>query len=116
MRPSLFALFKRGRYFHAPSVAGNSGKLLRVRGSIREAERFATAAIAFGWQHYPALKKHFWKTICRFPGDSPSASSKATILIEPEDWADLLIVNPVKRGRAVYVIECKIGADLKKHQ
>ncbi len=115
MQPSVFALFKRGKYFHASPIAASGDKLLRVRGNVREAERFAAAAIAFGWRHHPALRNHFWNTICRFPGDPP-LSSKATILIEPEDWADLLIVNPVKTRRLVYVIECKIGADLRRHQ
>jgi hypothetical protein len=116
MNPSVFALFKRGKYFHSAPPPSNTGrKLLRVRGNTREAERFAAAAIAFGWRHYPALRNHFWKTVCHLAGDPP-LSSKATISIEPEDWADLLILNPVGDGRLVYVVECKIGADLKKHQ
>jgi hypothetical protein len=115
MRPSFFSLFKRGKYFHAAPLPSNDEKLIRVRGNTREAERFAAAAIAFAWQHHSPLREHIWRTICHFPGDPP-LSSKATIAIEPHDWADLLIVNPVKDGRFVYVIECKIGAPVDKHQ
>jgi hypothetical protein len=82
---------------------------------MRETERFAAAAIAFGWMHHGAIRNHFFGKICRFPGDPP-LSSKVTISIEPEEWADLFIVNSTHRGRFVYVIECKIAAALKKHQ
>ena len=116
MKPSFFALFKRGKYFHAAPSSSNSGtKLLRVRGDTRERERFAAAAIAFSWQHHPRLREHIWDTLCRFRND-PRFSRSAKILVEPEDWADLLIVNPRGRKRFVYVIECKIGAGLLKHQ
>ena len=116
MRPSFFALFKRGKYFHTaqPPVRGN-GKLLRVRGNTREAERFAAAALGFAWQHDQQLRKRIWETLCQFRGDPP-LSRRATIHIEPEDWADLLVINRVKDRRFAYVIECKIAAPLEKQQ
>lgn len=116
MRPSFFSLFKRGKYFHSALPASKAdNKLLRTRGNTREAERFAAAAIAFAWQHHPGLRKHIWKTICHFRGDPP-LSRNATISVEPEHWADLLIINPLSKQRFIYVIECKIGAALAKHQ
>lgn len=115
MRPSIFALFKRGKYFHTAPTPTSSKDLLRARGNTREAERFAAAAIAFSWLHHPTLRRHFWNTVCRFPGDPP-LSRQSTISIEPEEWADLLITNPTRNGRFVYVIERKIGAKLEKHQ
>ena len=115
MTPSFFALFKRGKYFHPAPLPTTDKKLARVRGSTREAERFAAAAIAFAWQHHPPIRQHFWKKICWFPGDPP-LSSDAKILVEPERWADLLIVNPVEKQRFVYTIECKIHAGLDKYQ
>jgi len=116
MRPSFFALFKRGKYLHSTPLPSNPRrKLLRTRGDMQERERFAAAAIAFGWQYNQAVRKHVWRTICRFHGD-PEFGREATILVEPEEWADLLIINPSGRIRFVYAIECKIGAELKKHQ
>jgi len=111
---AFFALFKRGRYFHA-APSSSTGKLLRVRGDTQERERFAAAAIAFGWEYSIALRKHIWRTICRIRGD-PQFSQHATILIEPEEWADLLVINPSGARRFVYAIECKIGAKLLDHQ
>ena len=50
MKPSFFALFKRGKYFHATApLVAKKGK--HIRGETREAERFAAAAIAFVWEH-----------------------------------------------------------------
>ena len=115
MRPSIFALFKRGKYFHTALAPRNNKDLLRARGYTREAERFAAAAIAFSWLHQPYLRRHFWNTVCCFPGDPP-LSVNSTISIEPEEWADLFITNPTRNGRFVYVIECKIAAPLEKHQ
>jgi hypothetical protein len=115
VRPSFFALFKRGKYFHPAPLPSATEKLVRVRGNTRETERFAAAAIAFAWEHHPPLKRHFWKTVCHFPGDPP-LSPAAEILVEPERWADLLIINRVGNERFVYVVECKIGAGLDKYQ
>jgi hypothetical protein len=86
-----------------------------VRGNTREAERFAAAAIAFAWQYDdPKFKKHFQRKICGFVGDPPLR--KAEIFVEPERWADLLVVNRDGNQTFVYAVECKIGARLEKHQ
>jgi hypothetical protein len=106
MKPSFFALFKRGKYFHAaaPSVA-EKGK--RIRGDTREAERFAAAAIGFCFKHDTCFKRHFLKCIC-----ATNPSHGVDLEIEPTDWADLLITAP---GR-IYAVELKISAELRPHQ
>src|SRR5207247_1857974 len=106
------SLFKRGRYFR-PSTPGVlvRGSSHRASGNRKEGERFAAAAIAFAWKHDHEARRRFWEQVCHFPGDPPLSPS-AQILVEPEHWADLLIINPTTRGRFVYAVECKIDAKL----
>lgn len=115
MRPSFFALFKRGKYYHAAPLPSTKEKGGRNRGDTRETERFAAAAIAFAWEHEPAVREHFWKTVCHVAGD-PNLARDAEIFVEAERWADLLIINPAGDERFIYAVEFKIGASLAKHQ
>ena len=79
-----------------------------------ESERFAAAAIAFTWQHEPKFREHFWNRVCSFEGDA-TLTDKAEIFVEPYRWADLLIRNPTRRGKFVYIVELKIHAGLEQH-
>lgn len=116
MRPSFFSLFKRGRYYRPASHLPGMGQRSSVgKNAMKEAERFAAAAIAFAWKHDKKFREHFFRTVCQFPGD-PDLTADAEIQIEPERWADLLIVNRTSRGRIVHAVECKVGARLGNFQ
>src|SRR5437763_8967831 len=106
MKPSLFSLFKRGRYFRLPSTdVAESSDADRVH---REVERFVAAAIGFCMQHNNAFKRFFLLEVC---GITPKGK-RITIDVEPQNWADLMIVV----GRLRCVVEFKIGASLQRHQ
>lgn len=112
MRPSLFTLFKRGRYSRpAQQLESKNGNT----GAMDESERFAAAAIAFTWRHDPQFRQHFWSNVCSFEGDA-DLTARAEILVEPYRWADLLITNPTPRATFVYVVELKIRAGLSSIQ
>ena len=107
MKPSLFTLFKRGRYFRLPPPSEDEdAAVVRVR---REAERFAAAAVAFCMRHNPKFARRFLSKVCNIPVPS---KTKILIEVEPESWADLFI----RIGRCVCVIEFKLGAPLQLHQ
>ena len=112
MKPSFLTLFRRGRYCR-PAIEAAESEVNGTQScrSMQEAERFTAAAIAFAWQHDSEFRHHFWRAICRFPGDPP-LSDKAEVFVEPHTWADLLVVNPNKTGRHVYAVELKIKANL----
>src|SRR5262245_59841 len=114
MTPSFFSLFKRGRYYRFkpfnPSARSRDDEAADEN-ERKEAERFAVAAIAFAAKHDPSFRRQFWERVSRVKGDPPLCKSPE-ILVEPAHWADLLIINPTKAGRYIYVVECKIGASL----
>ena len=69
MKPSLFSLFKRGKYYHAPpsSTEGGDPQSDEINKHERkEVERFAGAAVAFCLKYNPAFRKHFWKAVTLF--------------------------------------------------
>src|SRR5437870_5446642 len=108
MKPSLFVLFKRGRYFRLPSLTDEeSGEVTRIRS---EAERFTAAAVGFCMTHNSAFRRFFLRKVC---GLEVMPRGKCEIEIEPESWADLLIRFG---NRHVCVIEFKLGAPLQPHQ
>ena len=72
MNPSLFSLFKRGRYYRPrlmiESAEGGDPKEEKERQDI---ERFVVAAISFCFRHDPTkFGRHFFKTICNSSGGS----------------------------------------------
>jgi hypothetical protein len=111
MKPSFFALFKRGKFFHAPRplpadlVSERHDE--KTRREIKEIERFAAAAIGFCFKHDPQFKRHFLKCICAI-----NTSHGVELDIEPADWADLLVTAPDR----IYAVELKISAELRPHQ
>jgi hypothetical protein len=107
MKPSLLALFKRGRYFRLPPPNENDDvELVRER---KEVERFAAAAVGFCMSHSVKFPKFFVNRICEV---SVPYRTKISVEVEPESWADLLI----HVGRSVCVVEFKSGAPLQPHQ
>ena len=116
MSPSFFSLFKRGRYFRAPSDADNSAEAKAQR---EERERFAVAALAFCLKHDQEFLKHFWQRICRFEKEDPAEMpplDPGAIQIEPPRWADLRIFHNGETGRYMWVVEVKAGAPLEEIQ
>lgn len=107
MKPSFFALFKRGRYFRLPPPSEDDDpEVLRRR---KEAERFTAAAVGFCMFHHPNFARVFLHNICNI---SVQPKTKVTVDVEPESWADLLIGV----GRSICVVEFKLGAPLQAHQ
>jgi hypothetical protein len=107
LKPSLFTLFKRGRYLRLPPPSeDDDADMVRTR---KEAERFTAAAVGFCMSHNPNFARYFLKEICNITA-SPKARIK--VEVEPESWADLLIIV----GRLVCVVEFKLGAPLQSHQ
>jgi hypothetical protein len=107
VKPSLFTLFKRGRYFRLPLPGGvDSAEITRAR---REAERFAAAAIGFCMSHNRSFRRYFVHSVC---GIELPPRAKMEIEVEPESWADLLVYLP----RHIFVVEFKLGAPLQPHQ
>jgi hypothetical protein len=114
MSPSLFTLFKRGKYYHrsSPLADGpNEEKGPKTTTSERrEAERFAVAAVAFCLQHDTNFRQHFWRAICKHDGD-PKLNGTAKVEVEENRW-DLTISN----GKVCYLLEFKIDCDLAAKQ
>jgi hypothetical protein len=107
MRPSLFSLFKRGRYFRLPPPADDEAtEIIRAR---KEAERFTAAAIGFCMRHHRAFAQHFLDRVCNI---TLPPRTKISVDVEPESWADLLI----RVGDVACVVEFKLTADLQPHQ
>jgi hypothetical protein len=88
MKPSFFALFKRGRYYRPQPRSNDSEESKSER---KEKERFARAAIAFCIEHCPDFGRLFWDTICRDAAKVEAGAVSAEI--EPQQWADLLLTN-----------------------
>jgi hypothetical protein len=110
----LFTLFKRGKYCSRRPISSESGdgeEKAIVERERKEAERFAVAAVAFCLNYDKPFKEHFWRVVCRFPGD-PQLTSDSKILVEENQWADLKIAN----GSHIYVVEFKIRAPLADKQ
>ncbi len=114
MKPSFFSLYSRGRYRRQPlSLGAESSQAsdIRPKRSREERERFAAAAIGFCIEHSLRFSNHFLRQICgkriKLPKQTP-----VTVEIEPHRWADLRITT----DSLVYVVECKIGAELADHQ
>src|SRR5205823_1098661 len=107
VKPSLFTLFKRGRYFRLPPPNGDEdADIVRAR---REAERFTAAAVGFCMSHNARFAKFFLSKVCRV---RVRPRTRISVEVEPESWADLLI----HVGRSVCVVEFKLGAPLQSHQ
>jgi hypothetical protein len=117
MKPTLFSLFKRGKYYQRkhinPLEPGEAPTVEEIQ-ERKELERFAVAAIAFCLQHHDAFLNHFFNAVCRREGDPPL--DEWSIDIEPHTWSDLAIYNRSPSGTFVYIVECKIGAGLADHQ
>jgi hypothetical protein len=113
MKPSFFALFKRGRYFHAPrpgkSVPIAELSPRKTDRQVNEIERFAAAAIGFCFKHDACFKRHFLRSVC-----GTNRFRDAELEVEPFDWADLLIRS--RRPSKAYVVELKISAPLRRNQ
>lgn len=107
MKPSFFALFKRGKHVRQWLVEvadGIEGRRKR-QAKREEAERFAVAAIAFCLKHDTQIRAHFLAKICGI--QKPAKWRDAEIEVEEKQWGDLTIIH---RGRGVFVVECKIRA------
>lgn len=106
----------RGRYYRpALKVPRMGRRSVADRNAMKEAERFAAAAIAFAWRHDVQFRQHFWRTVCRFEGD-PDLTEQADILVEPYRWADLLVTNRAGGRRYIHAVELKIHAGLQDIQ
>ena len=117
MKPSLFTLFKRGRYCHAPGpwLAGDGETdPPEARRAREERERFAAASMAFCFEYDKEFRNFFWGKVLRYADDCESARS--SMEVEPKCWSDLLISSNWKGQRRLHVIECKINAELQPHQ
>jgi hypothetical protein len=107
LKPSLFTLFKRGRYFRLPPPSeDDDAEIIRAR---KEAERFTAAAVGFCMSHNAGFARFFLEKVCKITVPSPT---RISVEVEPESWADLLI----HVGRSVCVVEFKLGAPLQPHQ
>lgn len=102
MKPSLYSLYKRGKYYRPPSID---------RGDRNEVERFSVAAVAFCLEYDRDFRKHFWNNVCNQTGDLDLGTA-ASIEIEERNWSDLKITN----GDCLAVVEFKAGAPLDKKQ
>jgi hypothetical protein len=112
MKPSLFALYKRGNYLRRFSDEENSER----EKTMEERERFIVAALAFCCQHDPKIfGKHFYENICQVPGDPEFDSVNVSLEIE-QSLLDLVLINETANGQFIYVVETKAGADLANHQ
>ncbi len=106
MNPSLYALFRRSHYRRVRywEDASETERL--------EAERFATAAVAFCLKHDPSFRRSFVKVVTGVELSTTEAKN-LRVEVEPFRTADLLL----KIGaRFLAVVEFKIGCKLQPHQ
>lgn len=113
-QPNLYRLFKRSCY-RTLVVADGSGEPLPESEIRSERERFATAAVAFCFNHSTAFQQRFWDAICRGDGD-PADAPDVTVAVEPVHWADLRLTVEGEQHQAVWVIEFKLDSDLAPKQ
>src|SRR6184192_2639719 len=103
-------LFERSRY-------SSQGRWLGLDEAAREQrmdqqERFAVGMIGFALEHDSKFVAHFLERICGLK-DLPGTNGWK-ILVEPEDWGDLLLKHT--DSSSLVVVEFKIGANLEEHQ
>ncbi len=112
MRAGFLSLFTRSLYRGGLSrlrdLDPQSEEYQRVQ---EERERFAAAAIAFCLEYDIDFLRHFLRRLCN-GRDSRRRTTPPQVEVEPRRWADLLL----KTKNAIYAIEMKIGAPLRKHQ
>lgn len=114
MKPSFYALFKRGRY--SGLVCDGNG--IVEPAAARQRERFAAAVLAFCMRHDADFRRRFWEKICRVPGD-PTQMPPITsheVALEPWACADLCLTSDSGTERFMWVIETKAGAPLQPKQ
>ena len=75
-------------------------------------ERFAVGMIGFALGHDVEFRAHFLEKVCGFR--DLSRVSDWEILVEPEDWGDLVLKHIA--SKSFIVTEFKIGANLEGHQ
>lgn len=114
-KPSLFNLFKRGRYFRVVEILTGDDETAESKAVHRESERFAMGAIAFVFQYDSEFRAHFMRQIVGV--ENRNLSNVASIEVEPENWADLRLAWKDSDGvAAVHVVEAKVGASLQDKQ
>jgi len=106
MNPSFTTLFERSRYSSRakPGILDPEGQEQR--------ERFAVGMVAFALDHDDWFRRRFLKAICGLDGEP--AVEKWTILVEPENWGDLVLKNEALSE--FIVVEFKVDSDLQLHQ
>lgn len=113
--PSFLRLFERSGYYRCAQMGDESEEAQKER---KECERFAVATVAFCLKYDRKFLKHFWKTICRVPGDpfNMPPDLQNGIAVEPHHWADLQLVSRSQKTKFVWVVEFKAGAKLAGKQ
>ena len=110
MRATFTTLYERGRY-------SSRGRQLDLDDDARkqrteQQERFAVSMIRFALEHDADFKTHFLDKICDL--NDSSAVDDWEVLVEPENWGDLVLKN--RRLSSLTVAEFKILAELRAHQ
>ncbi|MGA9451038.1 MAG: hypothetical protein WBW41_06800 [Verrucomicrobiia bacterium] len=79
---------------------------------MEQQERFAVGIIGFVLEHDSGFRKHFLEKVCGL--NDTSEMDGWEILIEPENWGDLVLKH--RASNSLIVTEFKIGAELAGHQ
>lgn len=105
MKPGFYSLFRRGKFIKEPLILGPEAIEWKQR------ERFAASMIAFAMQYDARFKTHFLESFgCKLG----SGRAGFKVLIEPDDWGDIVVEN--EDTKTVFVLELKIGAKLAEKQ
>jgi hypothetical protein len=108
--PSLFQLFRRSRYLRLTDPNDPDGQV-----KMRQAERFAAAAVGFCLKYSGCFRKAFLARICGL-GVAVAERSQPTIEVEPIHWADLRVILRDGLHPRIWVIEFKIDARIDPKQ
>src|SRR5437763_8932150 len=103
LTPSLYALYKQGRFRRAGLEGTDEG--------MRQVERFAVAMLAFALQHDPEFRKDFLKRVClQNRGDG---AEEFKLELEVAGCGDLVVQK--KDDSEAYAFEFKIESRLQPH-
>jgi len=103
LKPSLYALYKQGRFRRAGLEGTDAG--------IQQIERFAVAMLAFVLEHDVNFRRHFLERLC-----GPRHSSDAENLDIELEFRDIDLVLSKKDDSRGFAFEFKVGGDKQWNQ